>query len=130
MIVSGLSFVLRGSNRTRLLKHGMDGHTDEIVAVSWMAKPWGRSSRWVSVRRPPGLAARAGTGTVTAAASNPTPPSRTIRRIEIIVDTFPEPAGRYPAACQSPRLSGGRGQPRGFRYQYLDPQGELSPLAR
>ena len=60
MTVSALSVGFSGSNSTRLLKHGIAGQTDEMVAVSWMAKPWGKSSRWVRVRSPPGLAACAG----------------------------------------------------------------------
>src|ERR687888_485431 len=53
MIVSMLSVFFSGSKSTRLLKHGMTGHTDEIVDVSWIAKPCGRSSRWVTLRVPP-----------------------------------------------------------------------------
>ena len=55
MTVSALSVGFSGSNSTRLLKHGITGQTDEMVAVSWMAKPWGKSSRWVRVRTPAGL---------------------------------------------------------------------------
>src|SRR5215467_1186249 len=54
-MVSGLSVFLSGSNSTRLLRHGMAGHTVEIVEVSWIEKPWGRSSRSVSVNVPPAL---------------------------------------------------------------------------
>ena len=44
MIVSGLSVAFRGSKSTRLLRQGIVGHTVEMVEVSWIAKPWGRSS--------------------------------------------------------------------------------------
>ena len=39
MIVSTLSVFFSGSNSTRLFKHGMAGHTVEIVDVSWIEKP-------------------------------------------------------------------------------------------
>jgi hypothetical protein len=39
MIVSTLSTFFSGSKSTRLLKHGMAGHTVEIVDVSRMEKP-------------------------------------------------------------------------------------------
>ena len=68
MIVSALSVALRGSNSTRLLKQGIPGHTEEIVDVSWMAKPWGRSSRWVMARVPPGLGVWATASGTTASA--------------------------------------------------------------
>ena len=53
MMVSTLSIFLSGSNSTRLLKHGMPGQTVEMVAVSWMEKPWGRSSRCITFMTPP-----------------------------------------------------------------------------
>src|SRR5437762_11238400 len=53
MMVSTLSVFFSGSNITRLLKQGMAGHTVEIVDVSWMAKPCGRSSRCITFRTPP-----------------------------------------------------------------------------
>src|SRR5439155_892853 len=55
MIVSTLSVFLRGSKSTRLLRHGIAGQTVEIVAVSWMANPCGRSSRSIRLRTPPDL---------------------------------------------------------------------------
>jgi hypothetical protein len=39
MMVSVVSTLRSGSNRTRLLKQGMAGHRVEIVDVSWIAKP-------------------------------------------------------------------------------------------
>src|SRR5688500_10377411 len=62
MMVSALSVFLRGSKRTRLLRHGIAGHTVEMVDDSWMAKPCGVSSRCARLRCPPafGVCARAG----------------------------------------------------------------------
>src|SRR6185503_4432967 len=37
----------------------MAGHVTELVADSWMAKPWGRSSRSTGLSTPPGLPAEA-----------------------------------------------------------------------
>jgi hypothetical protein len=51
-----------GSKSTRLLKHGMAGHMVEIVGLSWMAKPCGRSSRNRSVIEPPDLGSWASAG--------------------------------------------------------------------
>src|SRR3972149_3760598 len=53
MIVSMLSVFFNGSKMTRLLKHGMPGHTVEIVEVSWMENPWGGASRCITLRGPP-----------------------------------------------------------------------------
>src|SRR5213594_2096959 len=53
MIVSTLSVFFKGSNSTRLFRQGITGHTLEIVEVSWMAKPWDRSSRSIMLRTPP-----------------------------------------------------------------------------
>src|SRR5262245_35372595 len=53
MTVSVLWTGLNGSKSTRLLKHGMAGHMVEIVGLSWMAKPCGKSSRSLKVREPP-----------------------------------------------------------------------------
>src|SRR5262245_6820289 len=92
MIVSALSVALRGSNSTRLLKHGIAGHTVEIVDVSWMAKPWGRSSRCVMARVPPGL------GVCDKAAGGTVRISATIRR-----------GSRKPMAASSVE---NRGEPR------------------
>src|SRR5437667_11214049 len=56
-MVSTLCVGFSGSKSTRLLKHGIAGHMVEIVALSWMAKPCGRSSRNLSVSQPPDLGA-------------------------------------------------------------------------
>src|SRR2546422_2655911 len=55
MIVSTLSVFFKGSNSTRLFRQGIAGHTVEIVEVSWMEKPWDRSSRSIMLRTPPGF---------------------------------------------------------------------------
>src|SRR3989442_2767478 len=56
MIVSTLSVFFSGSNSTRLVRQGIAGHTVEIVEVSWMEKPWDRSSRSIMLRTPPDFA--------------------------------------------------------------------------
>ena len=53
MTVSRLSTRFIGSYMTRLLKHGAAGNTLEMVAVSWIEKPCGRSSRCMALRTPP-----------------------------------------------------------------------------
>src|SRR5437879_13361082 len=53
MTVSRLSTRFIGSYMTRLLKHGAAGNTVEMVAVSWIEKPCGRSSRCMAFRMPP-----------------------------------------------------------------------------
>src|SRR5437763_1511669 len=55
MTVSGPCVGLAGSKRTRLLKHGMAGHSVEMVGLSWIAKPCGRSSRSRRLSVPPGF---------------------------------------------------------------------------
>src|SRR5207249_8333654 len=62
MIVSTLSVFLSGSKRTRLLRQGIAGQTVEIVAVSWMANPCGRSSRSIRLRVPPAFGVGDGGG--------------------------------------------------------------------
>src|SRR5206468_6391833 len=62
MIVSTLSVFLSGSKRTRLLRQGIAGQTVEIVAVSWMANPCGRSSRSIRLRMPPAFGVGDGGG--------------------------------------------------------------------
>src|ERR671934_2945510 len=52
---------------TRLLKHGAAGNTLEIVAVSWIEKPWGRPSRCMALRMPPDLGVWLTAGAATAA---------------------------------------------------------------
>src|SRR2546425_11908574 len=53
MTVSRLSTRFIGSYMTRLLKHGAAGNTLEMVAVAWIEKPCGRSSRCMALRTPP-----------------------------------------------------------------------------
>src|SRR6266545_106070 len=77
-MVSGLSSFFAGSNITRLLKQGPAGQTVEMVAVSWIANPWDRSSRSMTLSVPPGFGACAVAGvapvTMTdAARTSPTP---------------------------------------------------------
>jgi len=57
MTVSAVWVVFSGSNSTRLLKQGMAGHMVEIVGLSWIAKPCGRSSRNRRFSQPPAEAA-------------------------------------------------------------------------
>src|SRR5512132_3319464 len=54
-MVSALWMGFRGSKSTRLLRHGMAGHMVEIVGLSLIAKPCGRSSRSLNVSQPPDL---------------------------------------------------------------------------
>jgi len=61
-MVSRLSTFFMGSKSTRLLKQGMAGQTVEMVEVSWMAKPWARSSRSITLSEPPALGVWAGAG--------------------------------------------------------------------
>src|SRR6266508_3200179 len=88
MIVSTLSVFFSGSNSTRLLRQGITGHTLEIVEVSWMAKPWDRSSRSIILRTPPdfgvcdawGVGDAGGVWLVAGAMSVPAP--RTMTTVE------------------------------------------------
>src|SRR2546430_2336270 len=86
MMVSMLSVFFSGSNMTRLLKHGMDGHTVEMVEVSWMAKPCGRSSRCITLSTPPdfGVWLRAGEIADAAAATHRTTTTTATRRRDMI----------------------------------------------
>src|SRR5262245_11511729 len=68
-----LSVGLAGSKNTRLLKHGNDGKLVEYVDASWTAKPWGRSSRSITLRLPPGFG-------VCAVASPPAATTRAMAR--------------------------------------------------
>ena len=61
-MVSMLSVGFAGSKKTRLLKHGRAGKLVEYVDASWMAKPWGRSSRSITLREPPLFGVCAGAG--------------------------------------------------------------------
>src|SRR5712691_7121745 len=61
-MVSALSVGLAGSKITRLLRHGIAGHTVEMVGVSWIAKPWDRSSRSMMLSDPPDLGVWAAAG--------------------------------------------------------------------
>src|SRR5688572_7262551 len=81
MTVSALSVFLRGSNRTRLLKHGIPGHTTEIVEVSWMAKPCERSSRSIMFSVPPAFGAWPRAGALRAAMRTATRANDTVVRI-------------------------------------------------
>ena len=53
MIVSALWVGFIGSKSTRLLKHGMAGHIVEMVGLSLIAKPCGKSSRSLRLSTPP-----------------------------------------------------------------------------
>src|SRR5580765_7645687 len=64
-----LSTGVAASNMTRLLKHGEDGNTVEMVADSWTAKPGARSSRSITLSVPPGRPAGIGVGAGTPALS-------------------------------------------------------------
>jgi hypothetical protein len=56
-MVSTLWMGFSGSKSTRLLRHGMAGHMVEIVGLSLIANPCGRSSRSLRVSQPPDLGA-------------------------------------------------------------------------
>jgi hypothetical protein len=62
MMLSAVCVVFSGSNSTRLLRHGMAGHIVEIVGLSWIAKPWGRSSRKRRLSQPPAVGVCPGAG--------------------------------------------------------------------
>ena len=62
MTLSAVWVVFRGSNSTRLLRHGIAGHIVEMVGLSWMAKPWGRSSRSRRFSQPPAVGVCPGAG--------------------------------------------------------------------
>src|SRR5437762_12230601 len=85
MTLSALSVFFSGSKSTRLLKHGMAGHTEEIVDVSWIAKPCGRSSRCMTLRTPPDFGVWLMAGVVTNAAAMTAQTARTAmaRRCDI-----------------------------------------------
>src|SRR5207245_5365590 len=78
-----------GSKSTRLLKHGIAGHMVEIVALSWMAKPCGRSSRNLSVSQPPDVGASPWQGTLVRITS-PARPSAGRNRV-ILITHLAEP---------------------------------------
>src|SRR5262249_25172287 len=79
MIVSALRVGLRGSKITRLLRQGMEGHIVEMVGLSWMAKPWGRSSRNRRISQPPGLGVWLTAGETASAISIAKQPARRSR---------------------------------------------------
>ena len=56
-MVSMLSVFLLGSKKTRLLKQGSEGVLVATVDVSWVAKPWARSSRAMMLMVPPDFGA-------------------------------------------------------------------------
>src|SRR5262245_14195892 len=62
MTLSAVCVVFSGSNRTRLLRHGMAGHITEIVGLSWIENPWGRSSRRRRLSQPPATGVAPGVG--------------------------------------------------------------------
>src|SRR4030095_6970437 len=62
MTLSAVWVVFRGSNSTRLLRHGMAGHIVEMVGLSWIAKPWGKSSRSRKFSQPPAVGVGPGAG--------------------------------------------------------------------
>src|SRR2546425_1905047 len=95
-----------GSKSTRLLKHGMAGHMVEIVALSWMAKPCGRSSRNLSVSQPPDLGAWPGEATPVRTTS----PARPIagRNRVILITHLSEPKRQRALDCDR-RSSGAWG---------------------
>src|SRR5882724_3874179 len=64
MTVSAVWVVCSGSNSTRLLRQGMAGHIVEIVGLSWIAKPCGRSSRNRRFSQPPAVGAGTAAGEV------------------------------------------------------------------
>ncbi len=74
MRLSTLCVGFIGSKSTRLLRHGMAGHMVEMVGLSWMAKPCGKSSRSLKVIEPPDLGAwpSAGEAAATTSAVRPT----------------------------------------------------------
>src|SRR2546426_11552174 len=101
-MVSTLCVGFSGSKSTRLLKHGIAGHMVEIVALSWMAKPCGRSSRNLSVSQPPDLGARPGEATP----ARTTSPARPIagRNRVILIKHLSEPKVNVAStACGDPR---------------------------
>src|SRR3989441_3113324 len=102
-MVSTLCVGFSGSKSTRLLKHGIAGHMVEIVALSWMAKPCGRSSRNLSVSQPPDLGAWPGEATPVRTTS----PARPIagRNRVILITHLSEPKVNVPSTAT--------GDPRG-----------------
>src|SRR5512134_693516 len=94
----------------------MDGQVTEFVAVSWIEKPWGRSSRSTSRRMPPGLPSRAEAAGAWAAAGAAARPEKikTSARLRATVGMRGLLAESYRAPLPPP-LSRGRGGGRGER---------------
>src|SRR5260221_6150848 len=111
-----LSVGFAGSKNTRLLKHGNEGKLVEYVAASCTAKPWGRSSRSMTLIVPPcfGVCADAAAATMTEQAS--AKPSIHMTRREHIMDPLSSCAARAAAmrvhrlvvrnASDGPRVGG------------------------
>src|SRR6059036_3885542 len=100
------------TKKTRLLKHGSDGKLVEYVDVSWTAKPWGRSSRSMTLRVPPGFGACAVAGPTpeTATLAVRASPSATASRWKRLI-VFPlllirpsGPVGSRPGGWGRPRV--------------------------
>src|SRR5262245_44952246 len=62
MTLSAVCVVLSGSNSTRLLRQGMAGHIVEIVGLSWIENPCGKSSRRRRLSQPPAVGVVPGGG--------------------------------------------------------------------
>src|SRR5207245_11396302 len=107
---------LSGSKYTRLLKHGLDGHTVAMVAVSWTAKPCGVSSRVMMLRAPPDRGVWLVAGPATRADSSRAEARTTTTRTErddrrmrgLLVGRLSVAESRRPPSA-SPTASGGRG---------------------
>src|SRR5207302_3349495 len=93
-MVSGRSTGLSGWKVTRLLKQGRLGQTVELVAVSWMAKPCGRSSRCMSRRIPPGRGAGVARAAEGRTALTAVTASANARNVDIAEVTLEPPAAR------------------------------------
>src|SRR5262245_21352695 len=117
-----LSVGLAGSKNTRLLKHGSEGKLVEYVDVSWTAKPWGRSSRRITLRLPPvfGVSAVASEpGVTTRAMARAGRSARRKKRKRSIVFPSPSASGSGPsgdrpdvAACGGKTSEGPETVPR------------------
>src|SRR5262245_7208592 len=109
MIVSMLSVALAGSKTTRLFKQGSAGKLVEYVDDSCTAKPWGRSSRSITFKLPPGFGAwptAMDAPAMTAVAASIAPSVRRAKRKRVIV--FPFLVRRPPRPTGSHRVAGER----------------------